>query len=39
MLGAGIPLLSGNQIPAILKLAAHKVYPKTGTVSLEYEVA
>ena len=38
VLGGGIPLLPtpGPRLP--LKLKAHRVYPKTGTLSLEYDV-
>jgi dihydrofolate reductase len=37
MLGSGIPLLPPGS-RAKLKLTNHKVYPKTGTVGLEYAV-
>ena len=36
LLGDGIPLLPHASHPAKLKLTNHHVYPKTGTVSLEY---
>lgn len=38
LLGAGIPLMPGpfSRIP--LQLRAHRLYPKTGTLSLEYDV-
>jgi len=39
LLGGGIPLLPHPARQARLKLARHRVYPKTGTVSLEYEPA
>ena len=38
LLGGGIPLLPGPAARAGLRLASHRVYPKTGTVSLEYAV-
>ena len=38
LLGGGIPLLPARSQRANLKLTGHKVYPKTGTVSLEYAV-
>lgn len=38
LLGGGIPLLPPSAKPTKLKLTGHKIY-KTGTVSLEYEVA
>ena len=38
LLGGGIPLLPPPAEPAKLKLTGHKVYGKTGTVSLEYTV-
>ena len=39
LLGGGIPLFPppGPRVP--LRLRAHRVYPKTGTLMLEYEVA
>ncbi len=39
LLGGGLPLLPHPAKQAKLKLARHRVYPKTGTVSLEYELA
>ena len=36
LLGGGMPLLPGPTSRTKLKLAAHRVYEKTGTVSLEY---
>ena len=38
LLGGGIPLFPPPAGRAKLKLTGHKVYPKTGTVSLEYAV-
>jgi dihydrofolate reductase len=38
LLGGGIPLLPPPASQVRLKLARHKVYDKTGTVGLEYEV-
>jgi dihydrofolate reductase len=38
LLGGGIPLLPPAAARATLRLTEHKVYPKTGTVSLEYAV-
>jgi dihydrofolate reductase len=38
LLGSGIPLLPTHAAQAKLRLLKHKVYPKTGTVSLEYAV-
>ena len=38
LLGGGIPMLPSPAGRARLKLKEHRVYPKTGTVSLEYEV-
>ena len=38
LLGGGIPLLPPPAEQAKLKLTVHKVYGKTGTVSLEYAV-
>src|SRR5262245_29045181 len=38
LLGGGIPLLPSRAARATLKLTGHKVYSKTGTVSLEYAV-
>ena len=39
LLGAGVPLLPMADVRNKLKLAKHKVYEKTGTVSLEYVIA
>ena len=36
LLGGGLPLLPNPAKQAGLRLASHRVYPKTGTVSLEY---
>jgi dihydrofolate reductase len=36
LLGAGIPVLPTSVGHAKLRLANHRVYPQTGTVSLEY---
>ena len=36
LLGQGIPLLPHLTTKANLKLVNHRIYPKTGTVSLEY---
>ena len=38
LLGGGIPLLPPPADRARLKLKQHRIYEKTGTVSLEYEV-
>jgi dihydrofolate reductase len=38
LLGGGIPLLPSPASQSKLKLIEHKVYAKTGTVSLEYAV-
>ena len=38
ILGGGIPLVPTPGPRLALKLKAHKVYPKTGTLSLEYDV-
>lgn len=38
LLGGGVPLLPAPAGRATLKLLSHKVYEKTGTVGLEYEV-
>ena len=38
LLGGGIPFLPPGGPRASLRLTEHKVYPKTGTVSLEYAV-
>jgi dihydrofolate reductase len=39
LLGGGLPLLAPPAPRLPLKLRAHKLYPKTGIVSLEYDVA
>jgi dihydrofolate reductase len=39
LLGGGIRLLPDPAERAKLKLTKHRVYPKTGTVALEYDVA
>jgi dihydrofolate reductase len=38
LLGEGVPLLSPPAKRVALKLTSHKVYPGTGTISLEYGV-
>lgn len=38
LLGGGIPLLPASAVQAKLKLIRHRVYKKTGIVSLEYAV-
>ncbi len=38
LLGKGIPMLPSPADRATLKLKSHRLYEKTGTVSLEYEV-
>lgn len=38
LLGGGIPFLSPPSVGATLKLRTQRVYPKTGTVALEYDV-
>jgi dihydrofolate reductase len=38
LLGAGVPLLPAGG-KHVLKLAGHRIYAKTGTVRLEYDVA
>lgn len=38
LLGSGIPLLPETSLRTALKLANHRVYPKTGTVLLQYDV-
>lgn len=38
LLGGGVPLLPAPAPRASLTLRAHRVYEKTGTVSLEYDV-
>jgi len=39
LLGGGIPLLPPSGPRLSLRLRAHRVYPRTGTVFLEYDVA
>jgi hypothetical protein len=39
LLGGGIPLLPPPGPRLVLTLRAHRVYPKTGTAFLEYDVA
>jgi dihydrofolate reductase len=39
LLGGGLPLLPDSSRGAQLRLEEERVYPKTGTVSLEYSVA
>lgn len=39
LLGSGVPLLPSTATLAKLKLVKHRVYEKTGTVSLEYAVS
>ncbi|NOT35273.1 MAG: dihydrofolate reductase [Candidatus Eisenbacteria bacterium] len=36
LLGAGLPLLPNASMQSKLRLAKHRIYEKTGTVSLEY---
>jgi dihydrofolate reductase len=38
LLGGGIPLLPSPADRAPLALKKHHVYPKTGTVGLEYDI-
>ena len=38
LLGSGIPLLPPPANRALLKLKKHRVYEKTGTVGLEYDI-
>lgn len=38
LLGGGVPLVEPPARQARLRLTGHKVYPKTGTVGLEYAV-
>jgi dihydrofolate reductase len=38
VLGAGIPLMAAPGPRLTLKLRGHTVYPKTGTLMLEYDV-
>jgi dihydrofolate reductase len=39
ILGGGIPLIEAQFAPLKLRLTGHRVYSKTGTVSLVYELA
>lgn len=36
LLGGGVPLMPTSALPTKLKLVKHRVYEKTGTLSLEY---
>jgi len=38
LLGGGVPLLPSPADRARLKLRTHRVYEKTGTVGLEYDI-
>ncbi len=38
LLGSGLPMLPSPAKSAKLKLKSHKIYEKTGTVLLRYEV-
>ena len=38
LLGGGIPFLPPRTSRSVLELLSHQVYPKTGTVRLQYEV-
>lgn len=38
LLGGGVPLLPGPAMKARLRLRSHRLYGKTGTVALEYDV-
>jgi hypothetical protein len=38
LLGGGVPLLPSPADRARLRLVTHRVYEKTGTVALEYEI-
>jgi dihydrofolate reductase len=38
LLGGGIPLLPPPAVRAVLKLRTQRVYEKTGTISLEYDI-
>jgi dihydrofolate reductase len=38
LLGAGIPMLPAPASRATLRLKSHRVYEKTGTISVEYDV-
>ena len=39
LLGQGIPFLPARAARASLRLSSHQVFPKTGTVALEYAIA
>jgi dihydrofolate reductase len=39
LLGGGLPMLPDSASRAQLRLEEQQVYPKTGTISLEYSVA
>ena len=39
LLGGGIPLLPAPGPTLTLRLRAHRIYPKTGTLFLEYDIA
>jgi hypothetical protein len=39
LLGGGIPLLPSLATRATLKLQSYRVYEKTGTITLEYNVS
>jgi dihydrofolate reductase len=38
ILGGGIPLVPPSPTRAKLELTAHRVYARTGTISLEYRI-
>jgi dihydrofolate reductase len=38
LLGGGVPLLPAPADRALLQLLAHRLYPKTGTVRLDYRI-
>jgi hypothetical protein len=38
LLGGGIPLLPPPAVRAVLKLRKQRVYQKTGTISIEYDI-
>jgi dihydrofolate reductase len=38
LLGGGIPFLPSPAVRATLKLRKHRIYEKTGTVGLEYDI-
>jgi dihydrofolate reductase len=38
LLGGGIPLLASPAMRASLRLCGHRIYEKTGTVSLHYDI-